>query len=135
MEVPDQHDRIFDAALTNPFWYHFPSLMVNYRQELVIGFSGSSATEYAGAFYSWFANGAASAPPALLKTGEDYYHEQYVEEEGIFRWGDYSNTSLDPLDDVTCWTIQSYALPKDEIAGGGAWRGVWGTWIQEVKRQ
>ena len=24
------------------------------------------------------------------------------------RWGDYSNTSLDPLDDMTMWTIQEY---------------------------
>lgn len=45
------HSRIYDAAWSNPYWYHFPSLIVNAAGDLLVGFSGSRATEYIGAFF------------------------------------------------------------------------------------
>ncbi len=59
--VYSRHNRIFDNADTNPTWYYMPSLMVNCRMELVLGFSGSSEDVFVSALYSWFANGATSA--------------------------------------------------------------------------
>lgn len=45
------HGRIYDAAWKSPYWYHFPALNVNAAGDLLVGFSGSRATEYIGAFF------------------------------------------------------------------------------------
>ncbi|MCP4285632.1 MAG: hypothetical protein GY792_14440, partial [Gammaproteobacteria bacterium] len=41
------------------------------------------------------------------------------------RWGDYSATAIDPVDDLTFWTLQEYAGTN---VGGGVNDGRWGTW-------
>ncbi len=128
------HDRIFDDAETNPTWYYMPSLMVNCRMELVLGFSGSSEDLFVSAFYSWFANCTTSRPEPF-QSGVDFFNEDLGDYDLISRWGDYSNTSLDPLDDTTFWTVQAYALPREVDPVSGLRQGVWGTWVQEVKRQ
>lgn len=95
------HERIYDAASSNPYWYHFPSLNVNAAGDLLVGFSGCKATEYIGTFYRGRkANGVWQTRPYLVKAGRDSFNYS--------RWGDYSATSLDPTDD-SFWTIQQYA--------------------------
>jgi hypothetical protein len=96
------HGRVFDPAPTNAWWYYFPSLTVNCAGDMVAGFSGSSATNYIGAFYTWrLANGSALANPRVLQAG--------THKNGSPRWGDYSATTLDPTDDWSFWTVQEYA--------------------------
>ena len=58
--------------------------------------------------------------PILLKAGEG----TYVKEDGSGRnaWGFYSNTSVDPADGLSFWTIQEYAGTGNH----------WGTWWDEV---
>ena len=46
---------------------------------------------------------------------------------GCLLWGDYSATSLDPIDALTFWTVQEYAAPHF-----GTTNKVWGTWIGAV---
>jgi hypothetical protein len=58
---------------------------------------------------------------SLIKAGDDTY------EDSNRRWGDYSNTSLDPTDSLTIWTIQEYAEPHS-----GANHIVWGTRIAPI---
>ncbi len=112
------HGRIYDPTSSNPYWYHYPSLNVNAAGHLVVGFSGSRATEYIGAF--WLgrqANGTWMNRPALVQAGRGAYG-------GGERWGNYSATSMDPSDD-SFWTIQEYAAPVPNPP--------WGTWITQVK--
>jgi hypothetical protein len=108
------HGRIYDSASTNPFYYYFPSLMVNCSGDIVMGFSGSSETNYIGSYYSWrLANGLGPAKPRAIRAGTTNYLSG--------RWGDYSATTLDPTDDWSFWTVQEYADP----AGGDLpWRTV-----------
>jgi hypothetical protein len=119
------HGRIYDTASSNPYWYHFPSLNVNAAGDLVVGFSGSRATEYIGAFFRGRrANGTWMNRPAPVQAGRGAY-------TGGPRWGDYSATSMDPTPDSqnpnfgTFWTVQQYADPVPERP--------WGTWITQVK--
>jgi hypothetical protein len=119
------HGRIYDSAASNPYRYHFPSLNVNAAGDLVVGFSGSRATEYIGAFYRGRkANGMWMNWPALVQAGRGAY-------DGSERWGDYSATSMDPTTDPqnpnygTFWTVQEYSDPVHEFP--------WGTWITQVK--
>jgi len=112
------YERVFDPATTNPFWYYFPSLMVTCNSDMVIGFSGSSANNYIGAYYTWLFSGAnASTRPFTIQAGSTYFNNN--------RWGDYSATSLDP-DDWSIWTVQEYAFPSGVYP--------WATWIIQLNR-
>ena len=58
-----------------------------------MGLSGSSATNYIGAYYIWrLSNGSTLAMPRVIRTGVT----SFTDPEG--RWGDYSTTTLDPDD-------------------------------------
>jgi len=49
---------------------YFPSLMVNCAGDMVMGFSGSSATNYISAYYTWrLNNGPTLDTPRLI--GQD----------------------------------------------------------------
>lgn len=46
--TPTQQGRISDTSR----WYYYPSIAVNSNDDVGIGFSGSSSSEYAGAYYT-----------------------------------------------------------------------------------
>jgi len=107
-------------------WYYFPSIGVNRDNVAAIGFSGSSSTEYAGAFYTIVrpASGAAE-PVASLKAGEAPYFK-ILGTGTKNRWGDFSATVVDPSDDTTFWTLQEYAQTPDPVSGESRWGTWWG---------
>src|SRR6185436_4858000 len=43
--------RIYDPAAANPYYYFFPSMMVNPKGDLVVAFSATRASEYIGALF------------------------------------------------------------------------------------
>jgi hypothetical protein len=105
--------RVYDPAASNAWWYYFPSLAVNCPGDMVMGFSGSSPSNYIGAFYTWrLANGAMLEQPRIVQAGSNSTGS---------RWGDYSATTLDPVDDWSFWTVQEYAI------------GRWGTVISQIR--
>ncbi len=114
--TPVQQGRISNTSR----WYYFPSIAVNSYNDVGIGFSGSSSTEYAGAYYT---ARKSSDPPgtmqsvALLKAGLAPYYKTYGGTSN--RWGDYSATAVDPGDNATFWTLQEYANSPSNT---------WGTW-------
>ncbi|MCW5850684.1 MAG: hypothetical protein KIT87_11475 [Anaerolineae bacterium] len=128
-----QRGRLDDptATFTNGgLFYGFPSLAVNRFGDVLLGYSRFSAFSYASAGYalrSW------SDPPntlrdgVLLKAGQGVYWRTNGGTEN--RWGDYSHTVVDPLDDLSLWTIQEYALPP---SGTGQNSGRWATWWGQV---
>jgi len=111
-----QRGRVDDS--NGNLFYAFPSIAVNGSNDVLIGYSRFSSTQYAGAAYSYRA-GSDSAnilrDDALLKTGSGSYYDPY---DGRNRWGDYSATCVDPTNDSDLWTIQEYAAATD----------TWGTW-------
>lgn len=106
--------------------YYFPSIGVNRNNIAAIGFSGSSATEYAGAFYTIVRPASATAEPvASLKAGEAPYFK-ILGTGTQNRWGDFSATVVDPSDDTTFWTLQEYAQTPDPVSGESRWGTWWG---------
>ena len=100
-----------------------PSVSVNSLGDAVLAFSGSSSSQFAAAYYTGrLATDALGqvAAPILFKAGEGFY--QHLDSFGRNRWGDYSLTSIDPVDDLTFWTVQEYAQPNNR----------WGSWIAEL---
>lgn len=88
---------------------------MNCAGDMVVGFSGSSPTNYIGAFYTWrVSSGATLNPPRSIHPGTFDFN-------GGGRWGDYSATTPDPTDDWSFWTVQAYAAPWDFAPVHGSW--------------
>lgn len=122
--LPNQQGAIGHATLA----YYFPSIAVSGSECVMLGFSASDASTFAGGYYT--ARNAGDAPGTMqsvstLKVGEDTYLKRFGGTRN--RWGDYSATCIDPVDD-SIWTIQEYARP--EVGGNcpTADTGRWGTW-------
>jgi hypothetical protein len=113
--------RVYDATSSNPYWYYFPSLALNASGDMVMGFSGSNANEYGGAFfYGRKANGSWLPRPMLVQAGRSQGY--------ISQWGDYSATTADPTDG-SLWTVQQFgSLCYD----GLSWVPIWATWVNKI---
>jgi hypothetical protein len=128
-----QGGRIVDRSATETNggrWYAYPSISVNAEDDVLVGFSAFRSTGYPSAGYA-FRLGAdppsTMRAPVTLKAGEGTYYKTFGGSRN--RWGDYSATQVDPLDDRSLWTIQEYAgRPK----GAGNDSGRWATWWGKV---
>jgi hypothetical protein len=106
--------------------YFFPSITANANNDVALGFSYSDATQYVEAAFT--GRESSDAPGTMgtvttCKAGEDSYVKDFG--QGSVRWGDYSATVVDPVDDLTFWTLQEYA---ETDVGGTASDDRWGTW-------
>ena len=100
-----------------------PSLSVNANDDMIIGFSGSSANQFPGAYACGRKStdtAGQTSPPVEYKNGGNSY--EIIDSFGRNRWGDYSLTYVDPADDLTFWTFQEYSANQVDR---------WSTWIQE----
>ena len=116
-----QNGRIDDNS--GATFYAFPSIAVNANNDVLVGFSRYSASQYASGNYAFRASTDAAntmRTDVVLKAGEAKYYKTYSGTKN--RWGDYSYTMVDPLNDIDFWTIQEYAWTP----GGGYDR--WSTW-------
>lgn len=105
--------------------YTYPSLAINKNNDVLIGMSRFSASEYASAGYALRLAGEATFQSEFIyKPGEAPYFKTFSSTRN--RWGDYSSTVVDPVDDTAFWTIQEYAgTPQDG-------QSQWGTWWAQV---
>lgn len=85
--------------------YGYPSVTVNINNDALIGYSRSSSTQFVSANY---AARAASDPLSTLRA-EALFRAGTASYDGG-RWGDYSNTVVDPVDNVSMWTVQQIAV-------------------------
>ncbi len=105
--------------------HFFPSIAANANNDVTIGFSRGDATRYVqGVFAGRESTDAAGTVGAITvcKAGEDSYLKDFG--SGV-RWGDYSATVIDPVDDLSFWTIQEYA---ETDVGPNPNDDRWGTW-------
>jgi hypothetical protein len=111
-------------------WYAYASIAVNSLNDILLGFSQFSSAQSASAGYTYKARGDAVGTmrdPYIYKAGISYYEKTYG--GGRNRWGDYSQTCVDPVDDFRFWTIQEFA---DTKVGTGDGSGRWNTWWANV---
>ena len=115
-----QFNRIADVNAK--IWYFYPSLNVNANNDMLVGYSASSATTFAGAQYALHLS--TDAPntvqtPVQFVNGLAGYYKTYG--GGRNRWGDYSGTAFDPVDN-SFWTFQEWPNTGNN----------WGTQIAHV---
>jgi len=100
--------------------------LVNKFDDALIGYSTFSANTYASAAYSFESHRDPYFPAEseqLLKSGLGPYVKFYGGPTN--RWGFYSNTVVDPVNDTDLWTIQEFANTRSGVTGD---YGNWGTW-------
>ncbi|UCC31529.1 MAG: hypothetical protein JSU86_04475 [Phycisphaerales bacterium] len=122
---------IQQGRVRHPYtYYFFPSIAVNKDECIALGFAGSDASIYPSGYYTIHdptvhGPGITDAV-GLLKAGEGPYWKDYG--SGRNRWGDYSSTEIDPVDDATFWTVQEYSLGAVTpcVNGDGRWATWWG---------
>ena len=115
------------GGVANEFKW-FSGIAVNKFEDVVIGYTSSTATSRVGAAYS--TRQSSTAPNTtddelIYKTGLDVYWKDFG--SGRARWGDYSHSALDPVDN-SIWTIQQYASTKSGTGDNASRYGVW--WAQ-----
>ncbi len=120
-----QRGRIEDT--TGFYHFTFPTIAVNSKEDIMIGYASFSPEQYASSSYSF--RFAGDLPNTLrdryqFKDGLAPYYKTYGGDRN--RWGDYTATCVDPVDDLDFWTLQEYA----NLPGGGYDR--WGTWWANI---
>ena len=115
-------------------FFFFAGIAVNKDDDVLIGFSQSSALIFASGAY---AMRRASDPPNTMR-------DPVVFRSGVAnynigagsgsarqnRWGDYSAAQVDPLNDTDFWTVQQYGPMRQElpVLGAGVIAAPWATW-------
>ncbi len=118
-----QRSRVDDP--TGKKFYAFPSIAVNKLNDVLVGYASFSPLQYASGAYSF----RAGTDPIntmrdeyIFKGGENIYFKDFGGTRN--RWGDYTNTVVDPANDTTFWTVQEYA---------GYTANTWATWWAQIK--
>jgi uncharacterized protein (TIGR03437 family) len=107
-------------------FYAYPSIAVNRNNDVLIGYSRFSANQFASANFAFRAGNDASGEfqaDTVFKPGEAVFRRGVNSN----RWGDYSAAVVDPVDDLTLWTLQEFAASP---ARNGANR--YGTWWARI---
>ncbi len=121
--TPIQIGLIDDPSSAN--FYYFPAIAVNKYNDALIGFSTSSSATHVNAGYALHLHtdpADSMRPLNVYRHGGATYYKTYSGTKN--RWGDYSNTSVDPINLTDFWTLQ-------ECASTTADR--WDTWWAHVK--
>ncbi|MCK5783837.1 MAG: hypothetical protein KAH06_05280, partial [Desulfobacterales bacterium] len=116
-----QRGRIEDE--TGFYHYTFPSIAVNAKEDVMIGYGSFSSEQYASSSYSF-----RYADDPVNEMRDRYQFKdglaKYVKTFGADRnrWGDYTATAIDPTDDLDFWTLQEFAdLPTGSVDHWGTW--------------
>src|SRR4029077_11443306 len=105
-----QSGTLFDPAAANPRGYWMDSVVQSGQGHIALGCSYAGAAEYAGVAVAGRLRSAPlgaiqAATIAVAGTGPS----KQPDTAGRNRWGDCSQTDVDPNDDMTIWTFQEYA--------------------------
>ncbi|MGA7838024.1 MAG: T9SS type A sorting domain-containing protein [Ignavibacteriaceae bacterium] len=107
---------------------YYPSISVNSSNAIVVSFSASAPTKYAGAYAAGrlSTDVAGSIQSSLtIQAGQDYYIRTFG--SGRNRWGDFSSSSVDPSDDLTFYVFNEYAMTRGTELTGSTDDGRWAT--------
>ena len=83
------------------------------NNNVVIGFSGSNANSYIGAYYALHRGSDPAGTISTLLQYKEGVAPYGIGASGRQSWGDYSATVVDPTEPNVFWTIQEYAESSD----------------------
>src|SRR5262249_53813345 len=112
-----QAGTVFDGAVSNPNGLTFPSIVMNGEGHAVLASTYAGATSTASIQFA--SRSFSDSPGTLGNPGvtvyriASTYHSFYYDPVLGQRWGDYSQTVVDPSDDMTIGTFQEYPYATD----------------------
>ena len=121
--TPNQHGLVTDP--TNSKFYAFPSITVNKNNDALVGFAYMSAAVHPSCGYALHMHtdpNDTMRPAFVYRHGQATYHPTGFGTDT--RWGDYSGTCVDPINDLDFWTIQE-SVPSSPS-------NRWDTWWAHV---
>lgn len=127
-----QSGTIFDSAATNPNSYTYPGIMTSGQGHTAFGFSVIGTTIFNSAGHTGrLVNDAAgfTNTPLIFKSGAGAYNAFDIGTSRAQRWGDYSQSSLDPCDDMTIWTVQEFTGQANTTGNSNA---KWGQQVAQL---
>lgn len=104
-----QSGTVFDNTVNNPIGYWMGSIAATGQGHAVLSSSLAGATRHANVMVSGRYSGQPLGilnPPVLATNFTETYNRGVS--GGVQRWGDYSQTVVDPSDDMTVWTFQQF---------------------------
>jgi len=119
--VYTQFGRIEDTSGVTS--YAFDSIAVNRFEDVLIGYSSFSSNQYASANYSLHEFDELNT----FQSTRRYTNGTGPFLSGSPEWGDYSMTTVDPVNDTDFWTIQEYASTNANFITGLPLVGGWAT--------
>jgi hypothetical protein len=113
---------VTDVAMGADTYYHFyPALEVDGNNNVVITYTRSATSEYAGAYYTTLPTTQTTLTGSkLLQAGNSTYYKTFGGTRN--RWGDYMGAWLDPDDNSKIWVFTEF-VPSTNT---------WGTWVGEL---
>jgi hypothetical protein len=102
---------------TSQVGYQFPWIAVNRNNDFLIGYSRFAPNTFPDAAYSLHASGDA---PGTIR--DPFVYRAGLTPVLVNRWGDFSHTQVDPVNDTDFWTVQ-------EAMGE---QNTWVTWWAQV---
>ncbi|MBA2712753.1 MAG: hypothetical protein H0U55_04245 [Rubrobacteraceae bacterium] len=106
--------------------FFYGSIAFNEFGDVVLGFNGSGKEQFISSYAAvgqTHDGKTTFGSPILLKEGESTFEYRLVPGSERLRWGDYSNTVVDPQDSESFWTFQEFVAAKNS----------WGTQISQIK--
>jgi hypothetical protein len=120
-----QFGRVTDGTGTN--FYSYPSIAVNAYNDVLIGYSSYSGSQFASCNYSYRSHTDALntlQPTVQYQAGAAKYYKPDTHNRN--RWGDYTSTCIDP-DNRSFWTVQEFA--DNPISGVDQWNTEWNRFV------
>ena len=101
-----QSSNLWDAVnpTSSAVYYTYPTIAMSGQGHNLIGFTAAGPSRYAQAS----AAGRYRTDPAGNLSPVDFTNTTSTYNPGANRWGDYTQTVVDPNDDMTMWTFSEY---------------------------
>ena len=99
-----QSATLYDAS-SSVINYTYPTIALSGQGHNVMGFTSAGATKYAQASA---AGRYRTDPVGNFQSPADFTTTTSTYNPGANRWGDYTQTVVDPTDDMTMWTFSEY---------------------------
>ena len=90
--------------------YIYPTIAMSGQGNSLMGFTSAGASKYAQAAA---AQRFRTDAPGTFQPAADFTNTSSTYNPGASRWGDYTQTVVDPTDDMTMWTFSEYVPTTD----------------------